>query len=417
MAKAASTVPIEQRVRKRRRTSNSGPVGKEASAPVVPPRRTAAKSAPAPPPTLTVPQNVMDVELNPWAWHFLALQIEHAAKTQRAASCFIELLAISALPLELPKQSRMKRKEAPASLWQAGVGSQTRFRPGFVPRKMCSYIESTGYCQKGDECTFAHSPEELQNGNAGVKQAPTAYWEEAVYSDEAATGSGPSRFRPGFVPRKFCSYIELHGYCEKGDECTFAHSPEELQNGNAGVKQAPTAYWEEAVYSDEAATGSGPSRFRPGFVPRKMCSYIESTGYCQKGDECTFAHSPEELQNGNAGVEQAPADINEEKFGKGKGKGDRTVDEVPVVDLLQDEQDVKLEEAVSDSRFPPGFIPRRMCSIFQSQGHCNLTGPRTFENDFRPGVLCKLWIKHPSLCASGDACTFAHGNSALELMP
>jgi len=64
-AKAATTVPIEQRVRKRRRTSNSGPAGKEASAPVVPPRRTAAKSAPAPPPTLTVPQNVMDVELNP----------------------------------------------------------------------------------------------------------------------------------------------------------------------------------------------------------------------------------------------------------------------------------------------------------------------------------------------------------------
>ena len=28
--------------------------------------------------------------------------------------------------------------------------------------------------------------------------------------------------------------MELHGYCQKGDECTFAHCPEELQNGNAG---------------------------------------------------------------------------------------------------------------------------------------------------------------------------------------
>ena len=29
----------------------------------------------------------------------------------------------------------------------------------------------------------------------------------------------------------------------------------------------------------------------------RLGSFMETTGYCQKGDACTFAHSAEELQN------------------------------------------------------------------------------------------------------------------------
>ncbi|CAL1173684.1 unnamed protein product [Cladocopium goreaui] len=60
----APAVPMQHRVRKRRRTTNS-PVPVKETPPVAPPRRTAAKSAPAPPPVLMVPPNVMDVDLTP----------------------------------------------------------------------------------------------------------------------------------------------------------------------------------------------------------------------------------------------------------------------------------------------------------------------------------------------------------------
>ncbi|CAE7754732.1 unnamed protein product [Symbiodinium pilosum] len=37
------------------------------------------------------------------------------------------------------------------------------------------------------------------------------------------------------------------------------------------------------------------------------------------------------------------------------------------------------------------------------------TGPRMFEGNFRPSCLCKMWIQHPTYCAHGDSCSFAHG--------
>ncbi|CAK9065024.1 unnamed protein product [Durusdinium trenchii] len=107
--------------------------------------------------------------------------------------------------------------------------------------------------------------------------------------------NGHSRFRAGFVPRKMCSYMETAGYCQKGDACTFAHSPAELANGGielGGAGDVGGSLW-------EAAPAAEHGRFPVGFVPRKMCSYLESTGYCHRGDACTFAHNHTELANGD----------------------------------------------------------------------------------------------------------------------
>ncbi|CAK9015015.1 unnamed protein product, partial [Durusdinium trenchii] len=118
--------------------------------------------------------------------------------------------------------------------------------------------------------------------------------------------------------------------------------------------------------TSKAPPAKGHGRFRPGFVPRRMCSYVESTGYCQKGDACTFAHSPAELANGD-----------------GESSGPET-------------SNVYAKEAEVEED-TPGQVASDSSSI----------GPRNFDKDFRPSKLCRIWIQHPSQCS--DSCTFAHG--------
>ncbi|CAK9065026.1 unnamed protein product, partial [Durusdinium trenchii] len=129
----------------------------------------------------------------------------------------------------------MKRKEPPGVLQATRfppANGHSRFRAGFVPRKMCSYMETAGYCQKGDACTFAHSPAELANGGielGGAGDVGGSLW-------EAAPAAEHGRFPVGFVPRKMCNNFENQ------------------HHGNL-----------------EARPGKGQGRFRHGFVPRRMC--------------------------------------------------------------------------------------------------------------------------------------------------
>ena len=113
-----------------------------------------------------------------------------------------------------------------------------------------------------------------------------------------------------------------------------------------------------------------PSRFQNGFAPTKMCAaaslgppfthrgtFMAYQGTCDRGDACTFAHSQSELKG------------------------------------------AQLAEGGST------LAPRK-----GSRWPCRgLAGPRKFENNFRPAILCRMWVQHPSYCKEGDACTFAHG--------
>ncbi|CAK9091138.1 unnamed protein product [Durusdinium trenchii] len=118
--------------------------------------------------------------------------------------------------------------------------------------------------------------------------------------------------------------------------------------------------------TSKAPPEKGHVRSRPGFVSRKMCSYIDSIGYCQKGDACIFAHSPAELANGDD-----------------RSSGPET-------------SNVYAKEAEVEED-TPGQVASDSSSI----------GPRNFDKDFRPSKLCRIWIQHPSQCS--DSCTFAHG--------
>jgi len=40
--------------------------------------------------------------------------------------------------------------------------------------------------------------------------------------------------------------------------------------------------------------------------------------------------------------------------------------------------------------------------------------PRRFAGGFAPTILCRFWMQDPSLCSKGDSCSFAHGESELQ---
>lgn len=64
---------------------------------------------------------------------------------------------------------------------------------------------------------------------------------------------------------QMCRYFRANR-CHMGNECNFAHSPEELRKA-------------------------------PSLVGTKLCFQFSSKGQCSKGAACNFAHGKEELQS------------------------------------------------------------------------------------------------------------------------
>jgi len=149
-------------------------------------------------------------------------------------------------------------------------------------------------------------------------------------------------------------------------------------------KECPSNFSEHTLQGndfDEADELCG-LRFSDSFRPRKMCRYFIA-GSCQKGSACTFAHSTDELHPESGLEEEAPpAQRLRPAFSEMYGSADTLED--------AEEEDGKL-----------------LC-------YSALTGPRTFLEGEGPQEVCQPFLRHPSLCVSGDECPFAHGFQELE---
>lgn len=115
--------------------------------------------------------------------------------------------------------------------------SQERYRQQFYKTSMCKYFMENA-CRKGDQCSHAHSPDELQS-------------------------------KPVLSKTRMCKQILRSGNCTD-PECTFAHEIEELTAANA-------------------------------FFRTKMCEFNSSIGGCKLGDKCRYAHSEAELTESTKG--------------------------------------------------------------------------------------------------------------------
>ena len=97
------------------------------------------------------------------------------------------------------------------------------------------------------------------------------------------------------ITYQLCKHVTRYGRCNRGDECVFAHSKEELK------------VWEE-VLAEKRSKIDMPTKLKHILSPRmcppctdkpdveyKMCSILYKNDFCHFGDKCRFAHSSEEL--------------------------------------------------------------------------------------------------------------------------
>jgi hypothetical protein len=108
---------------------------------------------------------------------------------------------------------------------------QEKYRQQFFKTSMCKYFLENA-CRKGNLCSHAHSPDELQN-------------------------------KPVLSKTRMCKQILRNGNCID-PECSFAHEIDELVAANA-------------------------------FFRTKMCEFHVSGNGCKLGDKCRYAHSRDEL--------------------------------------------------------------------------------------------------------------------------
>ena len=212
------------------------------------------------------------------------------------------------------------------------IGPSTEFQ-------LCKNIQgSRGECPRGLDCSYAHSPVELNQWNLERKHEPR-----------------PAPFISGQY--QLCKHIQGGGACPYGQRCTFAHTEEEFQEwlrcapppspasgpsggfvlvgggggggggGSLRCDICSLTCTSRRQLDDHLAGGkhrdrlqhppSYPPPHTPAHTPAplypirrrpllsfqiagfKMCMHVQAGRRCVYGDYCTFAHSNEELEAWN----------------------------------------------------------------------------------------------------------------------
>lgn len=197
---------------------------------------------------------------------------------------------------------------------------------GGFKTKICTYFEQ-GKCTRGDACTFAHGQHELAKGaskggpgfgaaggkGGGFMQQPQMGGNSFGKGGPPQPALGGGYGGDGTAPykTKMCTFFE-QGKCTRGDACTFAHDPSELSGGKGKGGGKPGGKpGNFGPKGDGGGFGKGGPKGGKGGAPKgmngapsggggfktKMCTFFEK-GKCTRGDQCTFAHSPAELQQG-----------------------------------------------------------------------------------------------------------------------
>lgn len=193
-------------------------------------------------------------------------------------------------------------------MWGQAAGA------GHLKTKLCTRFAS-GFCNKGEFCTFAHGEEEVGTpqpdpemvmmfkdmdmmneaagaggkggGGGGGGQQP---WQAQQPQQpwQAQPGGGGGGGGGGFKKTKLCTNFE-QGFCPRGDMCTFAHGEQEL-----------------GTLQPAGGAGKGGGGAQPGrpFMKTKLCHHWQQQGSCSRGESCGFAHGEHEIgtpQTGGGG--------------------------------------------------------------------------------------------------------------------
>ena len=151
---------------------------------------------------------------------------------------------------------------------------------GVLKTIMCKNYLATQQCQYGDRCNFAHSRSELNSSTIPGKTHPHQFQHPLIASASAtmAISNQNSKYKTSL-----CNNWKNLGLCEKGSFCVYAHGMSDLRK---------TASTLGAVASPSVLSAETNSRFKTS-----LCLSYVSTGYCERGPGCAFAHGQHELRN------------------------------------------------------------------------------------------------------------------------
>lgn len=176
---------------------------------------------------------------------------------------------------------------------------------------ICKYWLDQGICKKSDaECLFAHGVRSLENARNStgmpMEMHSAPMFMKPAYVPQGGGGQGfhfggphrqifdPSESRPPM--KKNCKNWDENKSCPYGDKCKFYHAKpkEDFMHQQMPFQRGGFPRGGGAPFHNGGMGGA----FRPeDRIKTRMCIYFERNGNCQKGDSCTFAHSPEEIRS------------------------------------------------------------------------------------------------------------------------
>lgn len=279
------------------------------------------------------------------------------------------------------------------------------------PREVCKICYNSTSHKPSP--TLTYEPKEPKDGDS-EETCSVCHQEWAPIRVAKELGSSRwVRIRPRpklqiYVDFMMCKNLKNRYECQKGQECSFAHSQAELWAWNQERQKEPR-----------------PAPLINGAYQYQLCKYISKSGNCPYGIKCTFAHTEEELQSwlkvqGEVGVGGAT----------GAGVPRSTVN-LPVgmykcnVCQLKCNSKKQLEDHINSSRhrqyYPSsvgGGYNRQQTGTTSSRPYTRpssgQTRPRPTLSFHITGFRLCVHVQNGRRCLYGDYCTFAHSQAELD---
>ncbi|KAG6413673.1 hypothetical protein SASPL_126387 [Salvia splendens] len=158
----------------------------------------------------------------------------------------------------------------------------------FYKTRICAKF-TEGTCRNGDQCTFAHGPEDLRE--------PPPNWQEIIREKERGNGGGGWGDDQRMIHRmKICKKYYNGEECPYGDKCNFLHDRPSPSFNKLKVEmpgQRESSAISIGVTGD--VRGNAGELDQASGWKMKICSRWEM-GLCNYGERCHFAHGNSDLR-------------------------------------------------------------------------------------------------------------------------
>ena len=189
---------------------------------------------------------------------------------------------------------------------------------------LCKQYSEGEFCELGDNCHFAHGPDELRllkpvekpdpSSDPSFKTVLCKNWEDTEgsceYGETCRFAHGKDELRPMKAP-EVAAVVALDRHsspqyktvmcsnnqdCKFASSCNFAHSELELRTVQQNLAEINPNYKgrKRQMRSDNLINNDISSH------PGTLCKYFMSSGQCEFGSICQYAHGESELRRSNS---------------------------------------------------------------------------------------------------------------------